>query len=150
MSKTKDKAPAPVESGHETRDANLKGVIIAGAVVGGLMILGLLVAHWTFRHYEWGWKEAQPEASPLKADRLPPQGPLLQIRPQLDLAQLRAAEDRRLNSYGRDPITKLAHVPIDRAMELALQRGLPARKQAEPNIPAGPTESSAPYTQPGP
>ena len=52
--------------------------------------------------------------------------PRLQVDPADDLAALRRAEDERLSSYGwidRDRTT--LHIPIDRAMALTAQRGLP-------------------------
>src|SRR5215831_17953187 len=52
--------------------------------------------------------------------------PRLQVDPADDLAALRRAEEERLSSYGwidRDRTT--LHIPIDRAMALTAQRGLP-------------------------
>ena len=51
---------------------------------------------------------------------------------QSDLERLRAAEDGQLNSYGWvDRYTSVAHIPIDRAMQLILERGLPDVGQNE-------------------
>src|SRR4051794_34981012 len=52
--------------------------------------------------------------------------PQLQIDPQQDLVALREAEAKRLSSYGwvsRD--RNIVHVPIERALGLTLERGLP-------------------------
>ncbi len=52
--------------------------------------------------------------------------PRLEVRPGATLAELRAAENSALNSYGWiDRKTGIARVPIDRAIQLLLQRGLP-------------------------
>jgi hypothetical protein len=52
--------------------------------------------------------------------------PLLQISPRLDLRDFRAQEDNQLNSYGWvDRRAGVVRVPIERAMELVLQKGLP-------------------------
>jgi hypothetical protein len=52
--------------------------------------------------------------------------PRLQTSPQSDLAAFRERENRRLSTYGwlsRDRNT--VHMPIERAVELTLERGLP-------------------------
>ncbi len=54
---------------------------------------------------------------------LPPE-PRLQADPALDLAALRAAEDRVLTTYGRAPGGGL-RIPIDRAMALVVADGFP-------------------------
>jgi hypothetical protein len=51
----------------------------------------------------------------------------------MDLEHLRQHEDNLLNNYGWvDPKAGVVRVPIDRAMDLVLQKGLPVRgKQPE-------------------
>jgi hypothetical protein len=47
--------------------------------------------------------------------------------PELELKQLRAEEERILTSYGWvNEASGVAHIPIDRAIELVLENGLPA------------------------
>jgi hypothetical protein len=60
--------------------------------------------------------------------------PRLQVAPQVDLAALRAREDADLNGYGWvDRKAGVVRIPIERAMDLLVQRGLPVRGQ--PNAP---------------
>jgi hypothetical protein len=48
------------------------------------------------------------------------------VKPGASLAELRAAEDADLNSYGWiDRKAGKVRIPIDRAMQLLLDRGLP-------------------------
>jgi hypothetical protein len=58
-------------------------------------------------------------------------GPRLQIDPRQDLAALRNAEDERLSGYGWiNRQQKAVRMPIERAMGMTLERGLPGwRKQ---------------------
>ena len=52
----------------------------------------------------------------------------LQITPEVDLAALRAKENRELASYGWiDKESGVVRIPIVRAMDLIAQRGLPMR-----------------------
>jgi len=60
---------------------------------------------------------------------VPPE-PRLQTTPREDLRELRAREEEILGSYGWvDKTTGVVRIPIDEAMKLTLQRGLPARSE---------------------
>jgi hypothetical protein len=72
--------------------------------------------------------------------------PRLQSAPIGDLKDMKAAEDKILNGYGWiDQQHGLVRIPIDRAIDLLAQRGLPARQVTEPQTAAAgvsvPTES---------
>lgn len=59
--------------------------------------------------------------------------PRLQVDPKVDLDVLRASEAKVLGSYGWvDKEAGIAQVPIEKAKELLLARGLPAREAAVP------------------
>jgi hypothetical protein len=54
------------------------------------------------------------------------------VDPQIDLLQKRAQEDAVLNSYGWvDRANGTVRIPIERAIELTAERGLPVRKGIE-------------------
>lgn len=70
-----------------------------------------------------------PMASTLA--RTEPPLPRLQPNPRADLLAFRAEEDAVLKTYGWvDKGRGIVRVPIDRAMEILAQRGLPARAAA--------------------
>lgn len=57
-------------------------------------------------------------------DAIPP-APRLQIHPVASWREFRNAEDARLSTYGwMDRSAGAVHVPVDRAMEIVLQRGV--------------------------
>jgi hypothetical protein len=63
--------------------------------------------------------------------RKQPPAPQLEVTEPLDLARQRAAEDRLLTTYGWvDRENGLVRIPIERAMDLVAQQGLPYRQQA--------------------
>jgi hypothetical protein len=78
---------------------------------------------------------------------LPPV-PRLQIAPVQDLEQVRAQEEKELNSYGWvDPRAGIARIPIDEAIRILAQRGLPQAAPspaASPASPASPAPTAAP------
>jgi hypothetical protein len=57
----------------------------------------------------------------------------LQIHPAHYLEQLRQGEDEKLNSYGWvDQKAGTVRIPIDRAMDLLIEKGLPVRAGSPP------------------
>ena len=105
-------------------------VLVVG--VSALVLLGLfsLLARQHRRH--------DPPPPPLaqEAGRRPP-GPLLQASPLQDLEQLRAAEEKELKSYGWvDPKAGIAHIPIDEAIRIVAERGVPKSSPAGAKSPS--------------
>jgi len=72
-------------------------------------------------------KEAAHEAPPqaaATAGAFPP--PRLEAQPAVDLQKFRTSENALLDSYGWvDRNAGIARIPIDRAMQLIVERGLP-------------------------
>jgi hypothetical protein len=73
----------------------------------------------------------------LQDERQPPE-PRLQTNPKQDLKDLRAAEDTILNGYSWvDRNNNVVRIPIDEAMKLTLQHGLPSRPAADASAAQG-------------
>ena len=71
-----------------------------------------------------------PGLMPLPTPQLPPE-PRLQAEPGQELRQYRGQQEQLLNSYGWvDRSAGVVRIPIDRAIELLAQRGLPSRPAA--------------------
>jgi hypothetical protein len=113
---------------YETSDANFRSIMLAAAGLFGLMVFGLLVSWGAYALFYQHSED--PGAEPktfTKPDVLPP-GPVLQPDPHEELLVLRSAEDSVLMTYGWvDGEKSIARVPISRAMELTLEKGLPSR-----------------------
>lgn len=125
-----DGAPAEPHIEHEESDVNIRGIF---GFAFGLLLTGVLIHFmvWVlFRYFDA--REARKVAPefPLAAtqgSRVPPE-PRLQTNPRQDLSDLRAREDQVLTSYGWvDRNAGVVRIPIDQAMKLTLERGLPAR-----------------------
>jgi hypothetical protein len=115
---------------HERSDVNVKAILGVGAGLAGITlalagVVWLLVVFLSNRA-----ADTAPMEFPLAASheqRLPPE-PRLQTNPREDLAALRQSEERLLRSYGWvDKDAGVVRIPIDEAMKLTLERGLPAR-----------------------
>jgi hypothetical protein len=122
--------------GHERDRVPVGAIAKFGLALVVLMIatlsgLALLFRVWTAR------ESALPLLPGLSHKQELPR-PRLQTSPRMDLEQLRQSENRVLNGYGwvdRDAGT--VRIPIDRAMELLVQRGPPFRKVASGATPSG-------------
>jgi hypothetical protein len=92
----------------------------------------LLVAFYRgMRSYVAGLQPPPPHMKFEEARR--PAGPLLQEKPLLDLLALRAEEDQALTTYGWvDKGRGVARIPVEEAMRLLAERGLP-RTAPEPS-----------------
>jgi hypothetical protein len=119
---------------HETTDVNFRAILAFGAgmivvAVGIYFLVWLLFGYFTSREA----KRVPPEY-PLAAsqgERLPPE-PRLQTTPRADMRDLRASEDAVLDSYGWvDKNAGIVRIPIDEAIRLTLQRGLPTRQESK-------------------
>jgi hypothetical protein len=95
------------------------------------MIISVAIVYGTFWFFEGQSQKADVAAQqyPLAVGQAKnPPAPNLQTQPFKDVYLLRQGEAEKLGSYGWiDKQGGVAHIPIDRAMEVLLQRGLPAR-----------------------
>jgi len=123
--------------GYEKSDLSPKAIGIFGVVLSAVVIVAMLVAAWMFGFFaSWQAKQDVPP-SPLASSSPGPPEPRLQVHAIRDMKALRAAEDEVLTSYGW--VSKeagIARIPIDRAMQLVLERGLPVSKPAPTAAPA--------------
>ena len=121
-----------VDVHHEESDVNIRAIFGFG---GALIVIAVIIhiAIWgLFRLLESRANQSVQAAYPLATgqdDRLPPE-PRLQTAPREDLGALRMREDTLLGSYGWvDRNAGVVRIPIERAMQLTLERGLPARQE---------------------
>ncbi len=122
---------------HERTDIRVRIVLI---FCGAMVIVGLfieLIVSWGFTYLE-NHKIPGPPISVLAPPREFPPPPVLQVTPRLDLEQLRALEHSRLTEYAwADRQNNVVRIPVDRAMDIIAQRGLPVTPPA-PKSPAKP------------
>jgi hypothetical protein len=115
--------------GHEKTDASTRPIFrfaagLAVFVAAAMVLMAILFSYFTERE-----TVLDTSVSPLANEAaLAPSGPQLQPNPPVDHERLRREEDDYLSSYGWvDQREGLVHIPIERAIELMAERGLPAR-----------------------
>jgi hypothetical protein len=121
--------PVNTTRGHETTDADVR--VIVKFVIGLFLSLAatLLVARAVFNYFA-AHQGLGPPASPFENTReLPPANvPRLQVEAPEELQQYREEQKKLLHSYGWvDPQEGIVRIPIRRAMDLLIQRGLPVQ-----------------------
>ena len=109
-------APAHVPWSYEPSDVGLREAAWLAAMLSAAVVLVPVLLRLLY-----------PAALDVRAagprEALPAM-PRLQADPRADLATQRAAEERRLASYGWvDPAAERVRIPIGRAMDLMLTRG---------------------------
>jgi hypothetical protein len=123
--------------GYEKSDLSPKAISIFGVVLSAVVIVAMVVAAWMFGFFaSWQAKQDVPP-SPLASSGPGAPEPRLQVHAVRDMKALRAAEDEVLTSYGW--VSKeagIARIPIEQAMRLVLERGLPVSKPAPTAAPA--------------
>ena len=117
----------PVVRGHETSDLDARSVFISGLLVSlGLTIVGLLIAWGAYAYYKASSIVPGTAANTVMipdSSTLPPL-PRLQEDPHVVLVPLVNSQDSILAScswVNKD--SGIVHIPIERAMRLAVQRG---------------------------
>jgi hypothetical protein len=111
--------------GHETTDVNVwaVGKFAIGLVVVCVVSIGLLFGLLKF----FQSREETSVANTVEPTKLFPQ-PQLQKTPIPDLKAIHAEEDKLLNGYAWvDQPKGVVRIPVDRAIEVLAQRGLPTR-----------------------
>jgi hypothetical protein len=123
----------PVNStvaGHELSDLNPRSMALFGAALAVLIGATLLASYALFQFFYAGITRARPLPSPLSYSREPTPEPRLLVKPGDDLKTMRAEESRVLNSYDWiDRDKGIVRIPIERAIEILAQRGLPTRTE---------------------
>ncbi len=115
---------------HEKSDVGVDS--LAGFAIGlvTLMAVAVLAMWGLYRGLAYYTRTTDPPMSALRAE-LPadPPEPRLQVTPIKDLEAVRVDERTKLQNYGwisRE--AGVVHIPIERAMQLTLDRGLPERE----------------------
>jgi hypothetical protein len=131
------------EEGYERQDLTAQSVFafLISLIAGGVVVYFII---WGLYHFMDARQRArQPEQSPLvkqldtdtrivSPDEITkfPQ-PRLERNERIEINDFRLKEEQTLNSYGWvDEKTGVVRIPIERAMELVAQRGLPTTPKA--------------------
>ena len=121
-------------SGHEGTDLSLKPMIAFALALIALAVVVHFALGLFMTRFEADAKRAKTQVPPLFTDQqgqFPP--PNTPVAPREELARHRDRERAVFTTYGwTDRDKGLARVPIDRALEILAERGLPKVKNIAP------------------
>jgi hypothetical protein len=116
-------------------------IFLASLLLG--LLLSVVVVWWLYGVFGANRPAVRPSPA-----QVPPE-PRIQSAPLVDLWHIRAHEDAVLGTYGWvDKQAGTVRIPIERAMDILAERGLPARTGAgpAPGVPDTGPESGGPQT----
>jgi hypothetical protein len=126
-----DARAASQGAGYEVRDANLKALVQFAFWLAVLLAVTLVAMRFTFGYLS-KLTPLGPAASPFENARQIPSGPLLQVHPHDDLNSFCSGQRDAIDGYSWINQTGgVVQIPIDRAMDITLQKGLPSRSADE-------------------
>ena len=143
--------PDPNDQGFELQDIGMGGVVAFFITLLVIVILANVVIRGIFMGLDYYSKSHQEvvspmmkvptgdmrQANPAEAQQFPE--PRLETNEPTEIREFRLKEEQTLHSYGWvDKDAGTVRIPIDRAMQLVAQRGLPVRPQAAATAPAKP------------
>ena len=120
---------------HEQTDADTHAITQFGIALVLIVVLSQLGLWWLFNTFTRRESKLSPQVTALVRAQAPtePPEPRLQANPQADLRTMREKEETILNHYGWvDAGRGVVRIPIDRALELVAERGLPQFKATAP------------------
>jgi hypothetical protein len=128
-------SPEDIKLGYERRDANIKALLQFGFWMAVVIALTLVSMRFTLKLFVHEMPLG-PDAAPFVTGRELPPGPRLQVHPHMELHDYCEVQQREVTTYGWvDQRAGAVRIPIDRAMDVILERGLPSRPTGQ--VPAG-------------
>ena len=125
--------PTPPGAKYEHTDIDVSVGYKFGLWLAVSMAISIAIVYGTFWFFEGRQRSANEAARkyPLAVGQVKaPPAPNLQTQPFKDIYTLRQGEAEKLGSYGWvDKEGGITRIPIDRAIEVMLQKGLPARAE---------------------
>ena len=118
------------EVGHEGKDADIRPIVLTGIGLTLTLIVVGFIVYGIFRYLDTHpVTSGQSNPMALFDSQIPP-APRIEEHPAIEIQHLRSQEDQTLSTYGWVDRSKgVVRIPIDRAMELQMQRGFPTREE---------------------
>lgn len=114
--------------GRIDREIDVRSIVIFLVAVAAATLVSAVLMWFLFRGLlaREEARDPKPLAIVERTQPPPPPGPRLQVTPEADMAALRAEEGAALAGYGWvDRAAGRVRIPIERAMALVAERGLP-------------------------
>ncbi|WP_263262299.1 hypothetical protein [Pseudomonas sp. RIT-PI-S] len=122
-----DKQP-PAAPGVEPDAISVRGILYTGAGLLVMLLASGSVIALLMHYYPIIYQRRQPPLTQVEQQREPPPRPHLEVNSPAEGEQALSAGRAKLQGYGWVPGEQgVAHIPIERAMQLLGERGWPAQ-----------------------
>jgi hypothetical protein len=119
--------------GYERSDASPRGVLYFALLMAAILAAASFSLIGLFKYFQKAANPGSFVAAPFATERPMPPPPRIQPNPGADLQDYYQSQEKLLNSYGWiDRQNGIVRLPIYRAMELLVERGLPTRPAITP------------------
>jgi hypothetical protein len=123
-------AGGDLEKKYETSDVNLRPIVTTVVVLAAITVVSYIVVYGLYVYWQSSDAETRTQnVLPIaEGFEQPRTGPLLvEGEESPDLARMKAESAKRVDSYGWvDPNAGVAHIPVERAMDIVAEKGLPS------------------------
>jgi hypothetical protein len=115
---------------YESSDVSLQPIVTTVIVLAAITVVSYIVVYGLYVYWQSGHERTRKEnLLPIAEDvQQTRPGPLLVEGSEApDLAKMKADAAKRVDSYGVvDPNAGVAHIPVDRAIDIVAEKGLPS------------------------
>jgi hypothetical protein len=138
-------SPKVARDGYEKSDASPRGLLYFAVIMAAILAASALSLIGLFKYFEKAENPGSFIAAPFVGEQPLPPPPRIQSNPGADMQGYWQSQQNLLNTYGWiDRQNGVVRIPIDRAMELLLERGLPTRSTNTPQNGAPPQKGNRP------
>ena len=141
-------SPSGLQTGHEESSVSPRALVIGALIlVATVVVCQVALGLWMrdFEKKEERVDAAFPARTEIQVDQFPQ--PRLQSNPTIDMAEVTKEERALIGSYGWvDQKKGIARIPVNRAMEILAQKGLP-KVAAPPPTAGAPPNTTIPPAQ---
>lgn len=114
-------APTENARGYETRDAQIRWIVIVGGLLALLCVVGFIASSLVMDFFVERADRGHDRPSPLFVREVPEDAPLLTDEPAFAKRYI-TSQKKHLESYGWvDRERGIVHIPIERAMAIELE-----------------------------
>ena len=128
---------AAPQNGYERSDASPRGLLRFLLIMAAILAATAVSLIFLFKYFERAEPPLSFVAAPFTGAQPLPPPPRIQAVPGVDMQSYYQSQQNLLSTYGWvDKQNGVVRLPIDRAMQLLLERGLPVRSAANPQTTA--------------
>jgi len=133
------------QDGYEKSDASPRGLLYFALIMAAILAAAGLSLIWLFKYFQKAENPGSFIGAPFAGSQPLPPPPRIQSTPGADMQSYWQSQQNLLNTYGWiDRQNGIVRMPIERAMEILLERGLPTRSTSGPDNGAPPRKGNRP------